>query len=397
MRVCLRWSSGIVIMKNNKNLNFIIKSFIGWRLLLFVLLAIGIYFVPLQNNFLGGGLGSYMQNPYFWAWSNFDGEHYLAIAYEGYRPLTYFYFPVFPLIIKFVGNFLGGSFISYATSGLIISNILFLIGLIGIYKLLKIDNKQSLLKTTLFLLFLFPTSFYFGSVYTESLFLALSVWSFYFARKKRWIFAGLLGAILTATRVTGLALIPALLVEAYLQYKSEGKKEIVQKLLGLLTIPLGICIYTYFLKITTGDPLEFVHNVAIFGQQRQSTLVLLPQVFYRYFFKVFPNINYDYFPVVFSTFLEIVTAIIFLALVLLGFIKQRLSYATYSLFAYLIPTFSGSFSSFPRYVLLIFPSFILTAEFIQKLKPKVRLSLYTLMGITLIIALSLFSRGYWIS
>jgi len=368
----------------DKNISFIIKWFLGWRLLLFIFLAIGVYFVPLQNNFLGGGLGSYLKNPFFWAWSNFDGEHYLAIAYEGYRPLTYFYFPVFPLVIRFVGNIIGGNFISYAVSGLLLSNVSFFIGLIGIYKLLKLDKKESLLKTVLFLLFLFPTSFYFGSVYTESLFFALSVWSFYFARKKKWICAGLLGAVLTATRVTGLALIPALMIEAYLQYRDEKEKYIIHKILGILTIPLGICVYTYFLKLKTGDPLEFVHSVAIFGQQRQSSIVLLPQVFYRYFFKVFPNINYDYFPVVFSTLLEIIVAIIFLMLVVASFIKQRLSYAFFSLFAFLIPTFSGSFSSLPRYVLIMFPAFILAAEYIERIS-------------MLAIATSLFTRGYWIS
>ncbi|MGB6882196.1 MAG: hypothetical protein WBD86_02760, partial [Microgenomates group bacterium] len=75
---------------------FIFRSFVFWRVLLFLFLFLAIGIVPLQQNFLGGGLSSYLRSPYLWAWGNFDGEHYLSIAFKGYQPLTYFFFPVYP-------------------------------------------------------------------------------------------------------------------------------------------------------------------------------------------------------------------------------------------------------------------------------------------------------------
>src|SRR3972149_3685262 len=85
---------------------FIITSFLGWRVLLLGFVFLAASFFPLQKLFLGGGIENYLKNPYFWSWINFDGEHYLSLALQGYLPLTYFYFRVL-LHRKFVSGFGG--------------------------------------------------------------------------------------------------------------------------------------------------------------------------------------------------------------------------------------------------------------------------------------------------
>jgi Gpi18-like mannosyltransferase len=379
-----------------KNSKFLLGAFLTWRTLLFVFVILAVLIVPVQEGFLGGGL-LYEKFPYFWGWINFDGEHFLALPYEGYRPLTYFYFPFYPLLTWLVAQFTGGGFLSLASSGLIVSNASFLVALFGLWKLLGMDKKKNIRNIVILLLLVFPTSFYFGSFYTESLFLALVVWSFYLARKKRWILAGVLGAFAGATRLVGLALIPALFIEMLLQRKESGKQNLSKPIAGLLIVPLGILAYMYFLKVKTGDPLEFFHAVGIFGQQRSTQMVLLPQVFYRYFVKILPNINYLYFPIVFVTYLEIITALVFLGLVVASFFKLRASYAIYFAVGYLIPTLSGSFSSLPRYVLVLFPAFILLADYISKKSKVLQFFVFSILFICLIIATSLFIRGYWVS
>ncbi|RLC31497.1 hypothetical protein DRH13_02965 [Candidatus Woesebacteria bacterium] len=376
---------------------FLLKSFVCWRIILFVFLFLAIGLISVQQQYLGGDLPSYLKQPFLWAWANFDGEHYLSIAYQGYQPLTYFYFPVYPLTIYFAAQLLGGSFKSLAVSGLLISNISLFIALIGFWKLVMLDYKKDIARLAILLLLVFPTSFYFGSVYTESLFLALVVWSFYFARKGKWILAGLLGAVLTATRVVGLALIPALLVEAYLQKRENKKLNLSPVIMGILFSALGIVAYMAYLNQATGDPLEFFHNVSIFGQQRSSSLVLLPQVFYRYFFKVLPNIDYSYIPVIFTTYMEIVTAIVFLGLAVVGFFKLRLSYAFYLEIGYIVPTLSGSFSSLHRYVLILFPAFILSALWLSKSKKWIKAIVFLILILGLLVATSLFTRGFWVA
>lgn len=313
-------------MKKN-DFRFLLSSFLSWRIILLAFVFLAPFFFSLNSAFLGGGMEEYLRNPYFWSWLNFDGEHYASIAYQGYLPLTYFYFPMFPLVTKFLAGILGGGFKSIALSGLLISNISFFIGLVGIWKLVRIDFKEGIAKLTILLLLLFPTSFYFGAFYTESLFLALAVWSLYFSRKKKWLYAGILGAFLTATRITGLAIFPAIAYEVWKAKKGNPKLNLALPIVCLILIPLGLGFYMLYLNKVMGDPLEFFRSISIFGAQRSTNLVLLPQVFYRYFVKIIPNLTFSYFPVVFTTFLEIITALIFLALSVWSFFKIRLSYA----------------------------------------------------------------------
>lgn len=392
-----------------KDLEYLVGTFFVWRILLFLILSLAVSVIPLQNGFLGGGLIGYLKNPHLWSWLNFDGEHYLSIAMNGYKNLQYFYFPIFPIATKLFAPIFGKTMFSYAVSGLLLNHITFLLALIGIWKLVSLDYDAKTAKETIILLLIFPTSFYFASFFTESLFLFFTIWSFYFLRKKRWISAGILGSLSTATRIVGLALIPAFFIEMFMQKKTEkhqSKNFILKKIAGLLLVPLGLLIYMNYLNKTVGDPLEFLNSVSIFGQQRSSSLIMPPQVFYRYIFKILPNINYGYFPVAFTTWLEFGSAILFGLLAILGILasmgklknlKLSLSYAVYLLGGYIIPTLSGSFSSLPRYVLVLFPAFIFLSQFLCKTNRFIRISVISIFISCLYISVSLFARGYWIS
>lgn len=383
----------------------VVIYFLTWRAMLVVFLFLAIQILPLQFDFIGGGLSEYLKKPQLWAWMNFDGEHFLDIARSGYKPLTYFFFPMYPLITRYLAQILGGNFLDYVYSGLIVSHISFLIGLVGLIRLIKIDYKEQVAHTAVLLMFLFPTSFYFAGYYSEGLFFALIVWSFYFARTGRWLWAGILGALLTATRVVGVALFPALIVEAFQQGR-EGKTNLKLAIPSAFAVMLGLFFYGMVLDVRVGDPLEFLHSVEIFGPQRAKEFVIIFQVFYRYVFKVIPAIDYSYFPAVFSTWLEFLSAVLFAGLGLIAFIggfgklggyKVRPSYAIYLGVGYLIPTLSGSFSSMSRYVLVLFPGFIIMALFLSKMPKSIKLSIFTVLFLALGYATALFVRGYWIS
>jgi len=232
-------------------------------------------------------------------------------------------------------------------------------------------------------------------VYTESLFLALAVWGMYLARTKKWILAGFVIALATATRVIGVALVAALAVEVFMEWKA-SKKPILTPLLGLLISGMGIGAYIFYIWLRTGDPLNFFNTVSIFGAQRSSNLIVFPQVFYRYIFKVLPNVNYTVLTSFFPANLEFLTGLAFLGLGILAFWKLRLSYAVYLVLGFIIPTLSGSFSSLPRYVLVLFPGFILASLLLSKNK-YLLFAFCALSSILLVISLSLFARGCWIS
>lgn len=374
------------------DLLFILASFLIWRVMLFIFLLIAFKYLPLQNNFLGGGRQNYLASPWLWSWVNFDGEHYLSIAQMGYQPLTYFFFPIFPILCGFVGRMIGGNFASLAAGGLLVSNISFLVALIGVWKITEMDFGKRVARLAVLLLLFFPTSYYFGSYYTESVFLVLAVWAYYFIRKDKWIWGGVAGGISTAARIIGVALFPSFAWEFL-----KSKKKTFFKIVATFLVPAGILVYMYYLYVKTGDPLNFLNTVSIFGAQRSSNFVLLPQVFYRYFFKILPSLNYSYFPLVFTTYLELFSSIIFLTLSIFSFWKLRGGYAIYLLLGYLIPTLSGSFSSLPRYVLVLFPGFILMAIYLSKLSKFWKIVVFSVLFIGLGLATTLFLRGYWVS
>lgn len=382
---------------SKNDFRFIISIFLSWRILLFLFLFLGVYFLPHSQNFLGGGISNYFKNPFLWAWANFDGEHFLSIAQWGYKPLQYFFFPAFPVIVKSITQIFNYSLTTYLFSGLLLNHIFFFLSLYGFWKLINLDYKESIAKKTLILFLLFPTSFFFICFYSESLFLALVIWSFYFARKQNWLLASLLAGVSSATRLIGILLFPCLLVEWFIQRKTVKKINPLSLLPVFLFSFLGILIYMYFLKIKTGDPLEFFNSVGIFGDQRSTGLILLPQVFYRYFLKILPNINFSNFIASFPVILEFLTAILFLILSLIGFFRLRLSYWLFLVGGYLIPSLSGSFSSLSRYVAVLFPAFILMAVGINKLNRLTRFLIYLLLFVLLGISVVFFTRGYWLA
>ena len=96
---------------------------------------------------------NYILNPQLWAFVNFDGEHYLAIAHEGYKPLTYFFFPLYPLVVRFTSPL--NSLYSQAITGILLSHIFIFFALIGLYKLIKLDFKTKIAKLTILLILLF--------------------------------------------------------------------------------------------------------------------------------------------------------------------------------------------------------------------------------------------------
>lgn len=378
---------------------FVLTSFLVWRLLIFIPIFLAPFFIPLHNAFLGGGLQNYLNNPYFWSWANFDGEHYISIARIGYGNFEQAFFPLYPFLIHQISRVYGFKSLDLmVATGLFISNVSFLLSLVGLYKLIRIDYKKNVARLTILLLLFFPTSFYFGAVYTESLFLCLVVWSFYFLRRENYFLASLLGMFAASARVVGIVLLPIYIIS--MTYW----KRPIKTMINLLFIPVGILSYMYYSYLKWGDPLKFFNVASSFGEQRSDHLIILPQVFYRYFVKIIPNISWSYFPVIFTTLLEISVALLFLGLIfylfyhlMRGTMIVKSSYWLYLVFAYIVPTLSGSFSSLPRYALVLFPAFIYFAYFAQKLPKVLLVCILIAMSLVAIIAHILFIRGYFVS
>ncbi len=384
-----------ILTKISAHIKLITGLFLFWRILLICFSITALNF-PLAsvNRYLGGGAINFHLSPQLFAWANFDGEHFLAIAIFGYKQLEQAFFPVYPLLIDFFASpfsfNLFSSILSSTIVGLIISNASFLFALIMLFELLNLDFSKKISLLTLLVIISFPLSFYFGALYSESIFLLLTVLSFYFARKGRWFEASIIGALSSATRVFGILLLPALLIEARQQ------KIPLRKLIWLFLIPAGLISYMVYQYINFGDGLAFYNLQKVVGEQHQSGIVLLPQVYYRYI-KMLLTTDFQN-PIYQTIVLEFLVGIMFLLLPIYGYFKKiRSSYLVYAFTGYILTTIQGSFSSLPRYVIVLFPSFLALTIFVNNLSRPYKVLFFAISIIFLFIETTLFLRGYWVA
>lgn len=347
--------------------------------------------LPLRETFIGRGTQSYNQNILLYSRANFDGNHYLWIADNSYGYGEQAFFPLYSSLVKIVRDI---TKLSTVASGVLVANVSFILMLYVLARLLSLDFSPRITKITVLTMLFFPVSFFFSFVYTESIFLLLVLLTFYFARTKNWLLAGIFGALAANARFVGIFLFPALLAEWYLEYRSATKTALIS-IIPIFFIPFGLFSYMLYLHTSVGDPLAFVHTQALFGQMRSEKIILIYQVFWRYL-KIMLTFNRAD-PLYFSIILELLTAIIFLITSIYSLLKSRLSYAIFNISAYLLPTLTGSFASMPRYVLVCFPSFIILAHVVNRLSPISQKVIAIASFILSVIYLSLFIRGYWVA
>ncbi len=368
--------------KNKKQLFLIFLCVAVWRLLLSLVGLFSPFYIQDRTGFLGP-LG----------WANLDGLHYLSIATNGYFQFEQAFFPLFPLLINSIGRLLSENVLFASFFVVYVS---FIATILLFYRLMLFDYKKDLALWMVVFLLAFPTSFFFVSIYTESLFMVFTLASFLFARRGRWAIAGIFGAFASATRLAGVLLLPALLLEFVMQGKKEkGKYGIdAKKAWGIFLVPLGLIGYMIYLQFSVQDPLAFVHAQPAFGANRSGgEIILLPQVIWRYI-KIFLTVS----PLLFDfwiALLEILTFVSVIVLLYLGYKKKvRESYLFFSLMAIALPTLSGTFSSIPRYALASFALFPALALIKNK---KIRYSVLSFSIIVEVVLTGFFLRGYFIS
>lgn len=328
---------------------------------------------------------------WIWGFANFDGVHYMTIAKSGYAAqYTQAFFPLYPVVVNLFRNVFDFLELnqSLILSGLLVSNILFLATLLLIYKLFQLDFPRKISMKAVMLFVSFPTAFYFGSLYSESLFFFLTALALYFMRKKYFLFSAIVIALASATRIFGVLLILPLIYELWVNRKERFIKVPLYSLIGAL----GLVAYMTFLGVNFSDPLYFLSAQPIFGAERtNSSIVLFPQVAYRYisiFFSVsITNTSF------WIALMEFLFTVVSLGVVLLAIKRIRLSYVIFVLSCLLLPSITGTFSSMPRYALIV----LILSPFIVIKSGRYYYLIVGLFVILQIILTAFFVRGYWIS
>jgi len=181
-----------------------------------------------------GALGNVLAAPAV----RWDSIHYLAIAQHGYaRPGDAVFFPLYPLLIRGLGFLIG----SDPMAGVVISAACLAVAMTLLHRLTELELGRRAADATVLLLAFAPMSFFFTAVYTESLFLALSLGCVYAARRERWRLAALLGALAALTRVTGVVLVVPLAV-----MRIRDTRRLGPGLAWVLLVPAALAGYLAF-------------------------------------------------------------------------------------------------------------------------------------------------------
>lgn len=283
-----------------------------------------------------------------------DGGWYVGTARDGYEHREFdsteqhnwAFFPLYPLLLHMASRITGGLLLT----GMLLSNIFFLPALILLHKTaLAFGLDEEAADRTVFYLAAFPTSYFFSLTQTESLFLLVTVGSFYAAVRERWWLAGGVGALATATRFSGIFLVPALALLYWKRYGFRPRANV----LSLLFIPLGLLSFMLYLHIITGNAFAFKDVLVAWGRTTGFFMRTLFDYIARFWVV---EESWNFHALNFAASVLALTCGVVLAK------RREWSLSLYTLLSIIAPLSSLLLQSHARYVLTIFPVFMVLAE-----------------------------------
>ena len=243
--------------------------------------------------------------PYRWGWqgllayvggyTQFDSWEYLRIAEDGYwyRPgarSPVVFFPLYPMVVR-VAHVLIDQWVVAAVAVSAVA------GLAAVLLFWRWTGERGLdataRATAVAVLLLYPYGWYlYGIAYADALFLALALGAFLLGSRDRLVWAAVVGALATATRPTGVAIVPGLVVLALeragvltvppdatgvvarfqlpIRVDRDRFRPVLLAPLGALA---GIAAYAAYLGARFGEPLVFLTDQSQYQGSGLTTLL----------------------------------------------------------------------------------------------------------------------------
>ena len=320
------------------------------------------------------------------AYQTWDAQHYLYLARMGYGPgrMSDAFFPLYPWLVRGTGLALGGRFL---TAALLASNLLGTGAVVYLFLLVRpLWGRRTAFYACLFLL-AFPTAFYMSLPYTESLFLFLCLGFLFHAQKGQKVRAAVLAFGLPLARPMGLLIVLAVAVDGWAGRKGKGCLR-VNRLLLMAAFAAGAAAYLAFMKLATGDPMSGFKAQALFASGYLQGGILRP---WDWISRNFIHIHYSLNGVG-DSLLNRLGLLAFLAVMTAATRRLPPTWAALGWMLGLAPLSSGNLMSYIRYLDVVFPLFIYTAD-----KMKSRPWVYLAAGLPLQALLLLrHTLGFWV-
>jgi len=212
--------------------------------------------------------------------ARWDTDFYHQIATVGYRwdPSVFLhqnvvFFPLYPLLMRWGGALLGGHPL---LAGTVVSLAAFAGAISLLYRLAVLELGEEKAWPVILLVSTYPFALFYSVVYTESLFLFLTVGAFYAMRRRYLLLAALAGFAAGLTRPNGFWLALPLVWMATTTPSSPSHDDAgprsggrqgrdVAAIIVALAPLAGVAIFSAYLYVRFGDALAWMHGQAAWG------------------------------------------------------------------------------------------------------------------------------------
>lgn len=340
------------------------------------------------------------QNVWLDVWARWDSEYYLNIAQYGYsmrRALLAFY-PLYPLLISTLAPLLGHD---YVLSGVVVSSAASLAALVYLFKLIAWDFGEELARRTVLYVAVYPTALFLMAVYTESLFLTVTVAALYHARRGQWSRAALAAFLAAVTRPTGFAVAFPLAYEVWRQtggslsgVRAAFPSRLIGPLAAVAAAPLGFVIWQLYLVWFTQDPLAAINIQQMPPFQRSPAA---PPVTLA---RAFQFLSVERLPALLRAVdsIDLAAAVVLIQASVVAWWRLPAAYAIYLSVSTLLLLSSTHalwpLQSMSRYSLVIFPLFVVLAQL--GAQPRWHRAIVISSAAQLGMHMALFATWYWV-
>ena len=278
-------------------------------------------------------------------YSYFDNEWYVEIANNGYNDGTVVFFPLIPLIIRYLGSV-----------SLVIINVVctYFTGLI-IYKLSSIKGSK--------LWFFSPIAIFSILLYTESIFIFLTILTLYLYKNKKYLLAGISLGLSVFCRNMGSMLFFSIFI--YMIYEFiKGRAKFKDILIMYIPATIISLIYPVYLQVVFNNWHLFIDSQHMYWDRISSNIFLVIIMDIKYVIK-FPDFGNCLYFVVNYMFLGLMIYLIYKDIVKNKKLTINSMYMILSILAifsscrdgYNIPS-----TSFYRYFLGCYPIYLIGSE-----------------------------------
>lgn len=280
--------------------------------------------------------------------NRWDSYWYLDIAEKGYylrgenTQANVVFFPLYPLLVSLAGHLTGGDLV---LAGWMVSSLFLALAVAMLTRLTQVFHPDiDPLRPAMFLL-VYPTAFFLNAVYTESLFLFLSLAMVYCALKRNFLMAGVWAALASATRIAGLFLFVVMFIE-FVQ-ASGWRALLTRRVWPLALAPSGLVAFFAYHWVSFGNFFIFLNVQKTFGRDFKSHL--------NDYLTLHNN------PDMVHTVMDLSYTALLIVLAILALRRFRPSYGLYMLVSLGVALSTGTALGIARYGMVMFPIYLIGA------------------------------------